>query len=420
MKKGLWRLIPALLVMLCVFSGCGEFVGGEVGKLLNTSVESTAQVSGPEIETKAETEVEVGSQIVETEWDTESEISEEPSRLEVQFIDVGQGDATLLICDGQAMLIDAGENDCGTKVQLYLQKRDIKTLNYVIGTHPDSDHIGGLDVVITKFTCETVMMPDYEKSTATYRDVIKAAENKSYKITVPVVGDVYEFGGATFTIIAPNDSYEDSNNSSIGILLTHGENTFLFTGDAEEKAEADILKNGMNIEADVLHVGHHGSWTASTPEFIEAVSPEYAVISCGEGNSYGHPHSGPLNTLRMNGVKLFRTDEQGSIVVESDGQMLVWNCTPTDTWQAGENVVANVSKESKQETEQSTVSEPELEPEPEPEPELEPQEQLVWKSATGKKYHSVNDCGTMNPNKATQITQSQAEAMGLGRCSKCW
>ncbi len=450
MKKGFWRLITALFIMLAIFSGCGKFIGGEVGKLLDVSVESTVEAGGVEIDTElnAETEAEEDgwSEVVESETETEvesetqeeSEIEsqpetgsveqaepevepepevekeKEPSRLEVHFIDVGQGDATLLLCDGQAMLIDAGENDCGTKVQLYLQKRDVKSLDYVIGTHPDSDHIGGLDVVITKFNCKAVMMPDYEKSTATYRDVIKAAEQKSYKIEVPVVGDVYEFGGATFTIIAPNDTYEDSNNSSIGILLTHGANSFLFTGDAEEEAEEDILKNGINIDADVLHVGHHGSRTASTAEFVEAVSPEYAVISCGEGNSYGHPHAGPLNTLRMNGIKLFRTDEQGSIVVESDGETLIWNCAPTDSWQVGENVVTNVQKESKQESAESVQSEPEPDPEP------EPQEQMVWKSATGKKYHSVNDCGNMNPNKAKQITKSEAEAMGLGQCSKCW
>ena len=257
------------------------------------------------------------------------------SKLEIHFIDIGQGDASLIICDDKAMLIDAGENDMGTSVQLYLSKQGITSLDYVIGTHPDSDHIGGLDVIITKFDCDTVFMPDFTKDTKTYRDVVNAISYKSAKLINPEVGDVYTLGSASFTIIAPNDSYEDANNASIGILLTHGENTFLFTGDAEEEAEADILKNGLSIDADVLHVGHHGSKTSSSVEFIETVSPEYAVISCGIDNSYGHPHAGPLNTLRGVGAKLFRTDEQGSIVVTSDGSTLTWNCAPTESWQSG-------------------------------------------------------------------------------------
>lgn len=322
MKKHFLKLIFIGLLTLSLFGGCVETPPAEEEKPTDTATERLEE------ETATWPESEVQTPTAETEAGS--------SHLEIHFIDVGQGDATLLMCDGQAMLIDAGENDKGTVVQLYLQKQGVEALDYVIGTHPDSDHIGGLDVIITKFDCKAVMMPDYEKTTATYRDVISAADFKSYKIIAPAVGDVYSFGGATFTIIAPNDTYRDSNNSSIGIMLTHGENTFLFTGDAEEEAEADILENGIDIDADVLHVGHHGSRTASIEEFIEAVSPEYAVISCGEGNSYGHPHAGPLNNLRASGAKLFRTDEQGSVVVESDGETLIWNCAPTESWQAGE------------------------------------------------------------------------------------
>lgn len=327
-KNRFCKFVLTVLLVLFVLTGCGETTSLTEGQV---TVQATESFKG---ETIDETEVES-----ETIPETELEIDVEPfpSHLEIHFIDVGQGDATLLLCDGQTMLIDAGENDQGTVVQLYLQKRGVEGLDYVIGTHPDSDHIGGLDVIITKFDCETVMMPDYEKTTATYRDVIAAADYKSYKIVAPAVGEVYSLGGAMFTIIAPNDAYDDSNNSSIGILLTHGENTFLFTGDAEQEAETDILVNGIDIDADVLHVGHHGSRTASTAEFIEAVTPEYAVISCGEGNSYGHPHAGPLNTLRACGAKLYRTDEQGSVVVESDGETLVWNCAPTENWQVGES-----------------------------------------------------------------------------------
>lgn len=262
----------------------------------------------------------------------------ELDELQVHFIDIGQGDSTLIMCGEHAMLMDAGENDKGTTVQLYLKKQGVTSLDYMIGTHPDSDHIGGMDVILTKFDCKTVMMPDYQKDTRTYDDVIQAMKNKSYKNTLPIVGDVYELGDAFFTIVAPNNySYGDEcNNYSIGILLTHGENTFLFTGDAEEEAERDIAANGINIDADVYRAGHHGSRTASTMDLLNAATPEYAVISCGADNKYGHPHAEALNNLRSMGVKVFRTDEQGSIIATSNGREITFNCAPSETWKSGD------------------------------------------------------------------------------------
>lgn len=258
--------------------------------------------------------------------------------LEVHFINVGQGDAALIKCGDAAMLIDAGENDKGTLVQNYIRKQGVKSLDYLIVTHYHSDHCGGADVIISKYDIDTIMMPNYAKDTATYRDVIQAMDYKGYKITSPKVGDCYKLGDAEFTIIAPNkEDYGDGeNNYSIGIVLEHGIRKFVFTGDGEEEAEADIVGNGTDISADVLKIGHHGSRASSTEEFIRAVNPEYAVISCGEDNEYGHPHGATLNTLRSMGIKLFRTDEQGSIIAVSDGENITWNAAPSDTWKAGE------------------------------------------------------------------------------------
>lgn len=258
------------------------------------------------------------------------------SSLEVHFIDVGQGDSTLIMCDGEAMLIDAGDNNQGTKVQNYIQKRGIKQLKYVIGTHPDADHIGGLDVILYKFDCDTVIMPKKENDTATYRDVVDAMNEKMYKQTYPIAGEQYLLGSAVFTILSPVKEYEDTNNSSVVIRLEHGNCSFLFSGDAEQSAEQDVLQNGIAVQADVLKVGHHGSKSSSSSAYLDAIEPTYAVVSCGEGNSYGHPHAETLNNLRSRGVQLFRTDEQGSIVATSDGNTLTWNCAPTESWKAGE------------------------------------------------------------------------------------
>lgn len=261
--------------------------------------------------------------------------------LQAHFIDIGQGDATLITCDGHAMLIDAGGNSTGTALQYYLDKQGITSLDYIIGTHPDEDHIGGMDVIITKLDCGTVMLPDCEKDTTSYRDVMDAIAYRAYEITRPVVGDTYALGGAEFTIIAPNQTaYQDSNNMSIGLVLTHGESSFLFTGDAEGLAEEDILNNGMEIDADVLHVAHHGNGKGSTPDFVEAVSPDYAVISCERGNPYGHPHSRTLHTLQENNVELFRTDVQGNIIAYSDGAEITWSQEPTENWLDGEELAA--------------------------------------------------------------------------------
>lgn len=273
--------------------------------------------------------------------ETESAAAEtgvpEQDGLTVHFLDVGQGDATLIACGGEYMLIDAGDNSKGTAIQNYLTKQGVSKLKYVIGTHPDADHIGGLDVVLYKFDCETVMMPDIANDTATYRDVIDTMEEKGYENTLPEPGDSYSLGGAEFTIVSPGREYEDTNNSSVVVLLTHGVNRFLFMGDAEEEAETDILQGKVPVETDVLKVGHHGSRTASSLAFLQAAEPEYAVISCGEDNSYGHPHAETLNNLRAMGVQVFRTDEQGTVVAVSDGEKLTWNCAPSETWKAGEN-----------------------------------------------------------------------------------
>ena len=258
--------------------------------------------------------------------------------LEVHYIDVGQGDATLIKCGSHAMLIDGGNNNKGTTVQLYLKKQGVESLDYVIGTHPDADHIGGLDVIVYKYNCDTVIMPDYEKDTKTYQELVDVIHDKNMKITYPVVGEQYALGEAKFTIIAPNsNSYGgNANDYSVAILLEYGKNRFLFTGDAEEASEAEMLTNGIDISADVYKVAHHGRRSASTQEFLKAVHPKYAVISCGEGNSYGHPHAEVLNRLRSMGVEVFRTDEQGSIIASSDGENINWNCSATDSWQSGE------------------------------------------------------------------------------------
>ena len=366
MRKNIFIYLSIIsLLTACESSDKASFTSGTAeASSINHSISQGVSDSGSYTSTDGGSEA--GTSI---SHDTFSEIasSDEPSQipnsedagsasaiseLQVHFIDVGQGDSTLVICGSDAMLIDAGDNNKGTTVQLYLQNQSIENLTYLIGTHPDSDHIGGLDVIMTKFDCDTVIMPDAASDTATYRDVIDAMDYRYYKNTLPHVGDIYSLGDAQFIIIAPNGEYTDDNNASVGIKLVHGNNVFLFTGDAETEAEADILQNGIDLKADVLHAGHHGSSTSCSQDFIREVSPAYAVISCGKENPYGHPHEQTLAVLKEHGVQIFRTDEQGSIVAVSDGTSITWNVEPSQNWNAGtkpelppsENTVSNESQ----------------------------------------------------------------------------
>lgn len=322
--------------------------------------------------------------------------------LEVHYIDVGQGDATLIKCGSHAMLIDGGNNNKGTTVQLYLKKQGVESLDYVIGTHPDADHIGGLDVIVYKYNCDTVIMPDYEKDTKTYQELVDVIHDKNMKITYPVVGEQYALGEAKFTIIAPNsNSYGgNANDYSVAILLEYGKNRFLFTGDAEEASETEMLSNGIELSADVYKVAHHGSRSASTQEFLNAVQPKYAVISCGEGNSYGHPHAEVLNRLRSMGVEVFRTDEQGSIIASSDGENINWNCSATDSWQSGEQTESD-RENAANVTEQTTY---------------------VLNTNT-KKFHRET-CGSVSQIKEenfqkVQMSREELEQSGYSPCKNC-
>lgn len=245
----------------------------------------------------------------------------------VHYVDVGQGDCELVECDGKYMLIDAGENGFETDVINYLNSHNIKELEYVVASHQHSDHIGGLSEVIDAFKVTNIIMPRLTKeqtpTNSTYRDFLKAVKASGAKVIEAKVGATYELGGGKFEILGPvtNDA-EDINNMSVVMRFDHGENSFLFTGDAETEEENEIIENGASLDCDVLKVGHHGSSTSSGKKFLDKVTPEICVISCGEDNSYGHPHKEITKILKKYTDETYRTDVCGSIVISSDGKEL--------------------------------------------------------------------------------------------------
>lgn len=248
------------------------------------------------------------------------------SEMEVHFIDVGQADSILIEAGNEYMLVDAGNNEDGDLVVNYLKEEGVERLKYVIATHPHEDHIGGMDDVINNFKVDTVFMPDATHTTKTFEDVLTAVADNNLEITIPLVGEQYDIGEARFVIVAPNrEDYGDNlNNASIGIKLVNGQNSFLMCGDAEKSAEKDIMNNGIDISAQVYKVSHHASNTATTDEFLDAVSPEYAVIECGEDNEYGHPHKETLKKFADRGIEVFRTDINGTIIAVSNGNVITW------------------------------------------------------------------------------------------------
>lgn len=256
--------------------------------------------------------------------------------LEVHFIDVGQGDAELLLCGGEAMLIDGGDEEHGEVVLGYLESLGIESLKYCVVTHYDSDHAAGLDDVLKRIPCELLISPNQERDTKTFYDMRDVVRDTGTAKHTAQVGDSFTLGSADFTIIGPpGDYYEESNDYSLVMMVEHGGNSFLFTGDMEKLVERELLDAKVDVNADVLKVSHHGSKKSSLDEFVEAVSPEYAVISCAAGNDYGHPHNRVLRKLRSLDTKLYRTDDQGTIICYSDGVNLAWNKEPSESWQPG-------------------------------------------------------------------------------------
>lgn len=259
------------------------------------------------------------------------------SDLEVHFLDVGQGDSILLMCDGESMLIDAGGNSRGDDVVDYIRYQKIDKLDYVVATHPDADHIGGIDTVLNNIGCDKVIMNDDKKDTVTYNEVVDIIKEKDIEVNEPQAKQTFALGCASVCVLGPSEENEDVNNNSIVLLVKHGKETFLFSGDAEEEEMKQISSLGIDIKSSVYKVSHHGSSNGVYKEFIDKVSPEFAVISCGEDNSYGHPHAEALNYLRAENIATFRTDEQGTIVAVSDGEGITWNCSPSESWQSGDH-----------------------------------------------------------------------------------
>ncbi len=253
--------------------------------------------------------------------ETKEVINTTDDTITVHFLDVGQADAIIVeLINNEVMLIDAGEVGDSETVINYLKSLNYSNIDYLVGTHPHADHIGGMENVINEFTIENIYMPKTTTNTKTYEDLLTTISDNNLKIkaaTSDVI--ILEEDNYKIEIIGPVEEYNDLNNSSALIKITYYNNSFLFMGDAEKESEEDITSD---IDVDVLKVGHHGSDTSSTKEFIERVTPEYAVISVGEDNKYNLPKQSTIDILEAVDAQVFRTDLDGTVVISSDGNNL--------------------------------------------------------------------------------------------------
>lgn len=261
------------------------------------------------------------------------------STFEVHYLDVGQGDCSLVLCDGHAMLIDGGEASESSKVYAYLQQHGVSHLDYMVASHAHSDHIGGLSGALNYATVDTAFCPVTDYDSKTFNSMIKYLDKQGIDITVPSAGDEFMLGSAHVQILSPQKSYDEQNDTSIVLKVTYGETSFLFTGDAERTAEADILDAGYNLSSTVLKVGHHGSDTSTSYPFLKEIMPEYAVIQVGKDNSYGHPTEDTLSRLRDANVKVYRNDLQGDIICSSDGKVVSFTTAKNESVQTNPTVV---------------------------------------------------------------------------------
>lgn len=309
----------------------------------------------------------------------------------IHFIDTGNSDAILIQQGEVAALIDGGDNDDETLIVDYLKAQNVQELDYVIATHPDADHIGGLDAVITQLKVNQVLVGNGKATTKTYTDFIEAMMSKGLSPSVPLLYSEFPLGEAMLKIVSVANE-KDPNNCSLVVLYTYGKHKVLFMGDADQSIEKTLDVNQIG-QVDLIKVGHHGSKTSSNKAFLKAVSPNYAVITCGADNKYGHPNQETLQTLQELKITTYRTDQMGNIVFDLNDEEFF---TPE-------------SKEGNQAT--NTINKDKME-----QIQQDDKQSIVYFTAQGSKYHLDPNCSNMkNAIEGTLKTVGEREA-----CKKCF
>ncbi len=313
-------------------------------------------------------------------------------KLNVYFIDVGQADSVFLTCNGESMLIDGGNAEDAPTVTAFIKNLGIDTLDYVVATHAHEDHAGGLGGIIPEFTVKKVLSPVKEYNSACFRNFVKSA-NEQCGITLCSAGERWTLGNAEIYSLWPLDAEdEETNNTSIVLKAVFGAVSYLFCGDLESDAEARLIETGADLSANVLKAGHHGSDTSSSYYFLRSVMPQFAIISCGKDNSYGHPHKSTLEKFEQADITYYRTDELGTISSSTDGNKITFTF-------GGETVTAAAQERT---------------------PALGESDTQYIGNRSSKKYH-LPSCPSLpkEENRKYFNSKKEAEDAGYSPCGSC-
>lgn len=422
--KNIIRLITIFFIITLFLTGC--YGSGAERNTANILPETSVPLAAAE---------DTGSAIADPEPDSSTIVQENTAGtrqvnaaatlegvLKLHFLDVGQADCIFIeLPNNENMLIDAGNNGDKDAILGYLNAKGVKKLDYVIGTHPHEDHIGSLDAVINNYDIGSIFMPKVSSNTNTFEDVLTAIQSKGLKVRAPESGSYIinlknQIDKSTIRdelviqFLAPNGTgYDDVNNYSLVVKITFRNTSFLMMGDAEDISEKEILSAGYDIKANLVKIGHHGSENSTTTGFLADVQPQYAVISVGKGNDYGHPAQSTIDRLKAAGVKILRTDESGTITAASDGN------TITISKSGSQSTVQNGSEATKQSSLQTAGQTP-----------VKPvigdktaqnNDITVYIAKTGEKYH-LDGCRSLSKSKMP-VKLSEAKAKGYEPCGIC-
>ena len=265
-----------------------------------------------------------------------SSIQPMEDKMQVHFLDVGQGLSILVQLGDEVLIYDGGERHASSFVVSYLEDLGITEIDYMISSHYDSDHVSGLIGCLNTFDVKNVIGSNYVHSSSLYTSFMDAVKEEGLKMQYPKVGTKYAFGDAVITILAPKEIGKDSNANSVAIKLSYEESDFIFTGDADYGSERQMVASGINLDCEVLSLAHHGSSTGNSSLFLEKTVPEWAVISCSKDNDYGHPHVEVVELLEAMEIDVFRSGVQGTVIATTDGKTITWSEAPCNDYSDGD------------------------------------------------------------------------------------